>query len=43
MPLRKGCSKSAKSYNIRELVNSGRPLNQAIAISMSKCKKKRKK
>lgn len=42
MPLKKGCSKKTKSENIRELVHSGKPLDQAIAISLSKCKKKRK-
>jgi len=43
MPLKKGCSKEATSYNIRELVQSGRPRKQAVAIALSKCRKKKKK
>lgn len=48
MPLKKGCSNKVRSENVSELVGSGRPLNQAIAIAISfakkqKCKVKRKK
>lgn len=43
MPLKKGKSKSAVSYNIRELMHSGRPQKQAVAIAMSKAGKSRKK
>jgi len=34
MPLMKGSSKKAISHNIGELVHSGRPQKQAIAIAM---------
>ena len=44
MPLRKGKSKKVISENISELMKSGRPKDQAIAISYSKAgKSKRKK
>ena len=47
MPLKKGKSKKVISANIRELMHSGRPQKQAIAIAMSEAgmsrKKKRKK
>ena len=43
MPLRKGKSKSVVSSNIRELVKSGRPQRQSVAIAMSKAGKSRKK
>jgi hypothetical protein len=42
MPLKKGKSKKAVSYNIRELRRSGRPQKQAIAIAMRKAGKHRK-
>lgn len=35
MPLRKGKSRAAISYNIKELKSSGRPHNQAVAIALS--------
>lgn len=43
MPLKKGRSKKAVSSNISELVHSGRPQNQAVAIAMKKAGKSRKK
>jgi hypothetical protein len=43
MPLKKGKSKAAISENIAELIRSGRPKKQAIAISMSKAGKSKKK
>ncbi len=54
MPLETGSSKQTISRNIRELVRSGRPQKQAIAIAMDKagkskppkkkkCKKKKKR
>lgn len=47
MPLMKGKSKAAVSYNIAELRRSGRPQDQSVAIAMkeaglSKMKRKKK-
>lgn len=42
MPLRVGKSQKAISYNIAELMRSGRPKKQAIAIAMSKAGKSKK-
>ena len=39
MPLLKGKSKETISANISELVKSGRPRKQAIAISLDKARK----
>lgn len=39
MPLAKGKSKATISNNIAELVKSGRPQKQAIAIAMSEARK----
>ena len=43
MPLMKGSSKQAISSNISELMHSGRPQAQSIAIAMKKAGKSRKK
>lgn len=41
MPLRKGKSKKVISENISELVHSGRPQKQAIAIALAHSRKKK--
>lgn len=43
MPLKSGKSKAAINYNIRELIRSGRPVKQAVAISYNKAGKGRKR
>jgi len=45
MPLKSGCSRKTVSSNIRELMQSGRPQKQAVAIALKKCPpgKKRKR
>lgn len=39
MPLKKGSSKRVISQNIHELVHSGRPQKQAVAIAMDEAGK----
>lgn len=41
MPLMKGRSNAVKSANIRELVKSGRPVKQAVAIAYRKANEAR--
>lgn len=41
MPLKKGSSKAAVSYNINELMRSGRGQKQAVAIALSHARKKK--
>lgn len=43
MPLKKGSSKAAISYNIKELKRSGRPHKQAVAIALSQARKKKRR
>jgi hypothetical protein len=43
MPLMKGKSKEVISANIRELRNSGRPQDQAIAIALERAGKSNKR
>ena len=39
MPLKKGKSKATVSQNISELVHSGRPQKQAVAIAYAQARK----
>ena len=43
MPLKKGKSNAVKSSNIKELVHSGYPQKQAVAIAYSKARESLKK
>lgn len=43
MPLKSGKSKKAISYNIKELMSTGRPQKQAVAIALNKVGKSKKK
>lgn len=39
MPLKKGTSKKTISYNIKEMIASGHPKNQAVAASLNEARK----
>jgi len=43
MPLKKGKSKAVVSSNIKEMIKSGYPQKQAIAASLNKAGKSKKK
>lgn len=43
MPLKKGKSKKVVSSNISELIGSGYPHKQAIAIALSEARRNKKK
>lgn len=43
MPLKKGRSKRVISQNISELIHSGKPKSQAVAIAMERAGKSRKR
>ena len=43
MPLKKGKSKKAVSYNVEELKKSGYPQKQAVAIAIATARNQRKR
>ena len=43
MPLKKGRSKKVVSENVKELMHSGRPQKQAVAIALKKAGRSRRK
>ena len=43
MPLKEGSSDKVVEDNIRELINSGRPRAQAVAIAMRKAGRRKKR
>lgn len=43
MPLKKGSSKKVISENIKELVASGRPQKQAVAIALAEARRSEKR
>ena len=43
MPLEQGSGKKVVSDNIKELVNTGRPQRQAVAIALSEARRNKKK
>ena len=43
MPLKSGKSKKVVSENIKELKQSGKPQNQAVAIALQKAQESKKK
>ncbi len=42
MPLKEGHSKQAVSYNIKKLVQEGKPQRQAVAIALKKAGKSKR-
>jgi hypothetical protein len=42
-PLKKGSSKKTVSSNIRELIKSGRPQKQAVAIALSSARRSKRR
>lgn len=43
MPLKTGKSRKAFQYNVRELMRTGRPQKQALAIAYAQQRKKKRK
>ena len=42
MPLKKGSSRKTVSSNVSELVHSGRPQKQAVAIALSEARRNKR-